>query len=67
MNTRIYTVYNDNERYLVRATTRNQAIAYVARQMYACRIATQDDLIEITKEGGTVLDNTDGGAGDAED
>lgn len=54
MSTRIYKVTHNNNVWLVRSTTRNQAIAYVAGKEMSAAVATQEDLVTLISSGGTV-------------
>jgi hypothetical protein len=63
MTTRIYTVSDGNTERLVRASSRAQAISYVARSVYKSRVATQGDL-ETNLQAGVKVENA--GARDSE-
>ena len=54
MSTRIYKVTHNNNVWLVRSTTRNQAIAYVSGKEMSAAVATQEDLVTLISSGGTV-------------
>ena len=51
MATRIYQVTNGDKVWLVRASTKNQAVAYAARREMNVRVATQDDLVQGLEKG----------------
>ena len=71
---RIYNVYktetdDPDDEWLIRATSRSQAISHVARSLLGCRVATQEDLVAMLQKGRTIIDaGVDGemGASDAE-
>lgn len=54
---RIYLVTAKGVRRLIRATHRQQAIAYVANSMLECRVAEQDDLVQCLTGGIDVEDS----------
>lgn len=47
MSTRIYVVTGASPERLVRAVNKKQAIAYVVKDRYQARVATQDDLLNL--------------------
>ena len=49
--TRIYKITSAQKQWLVRAASRNQAIAHVAGQELEARVATQDDIIGALDSG----------------
>lgn len=51
MATRVYKVTYNNQVWLVRATTRSQAIAHVAGKEMGVSVATQEDLISALESG----------------
>lgn len=51
MATRVYKVTYNNQVWLVRATTRNQAIAHIAGKEMGVSVATQEDLISALESG----------------
>ena len=56
MATRIYYVTNEqSDIWLVRASTRSQALAYVAAKTLDISVATQDDLVNAVSIGTTVV------------
>lgn len=59
-NTRVYFVGNDDRHYLIRATSRAQAFTHVARNLFECRVATQNDLILLIGDGVDVIDASTG-------
>lgn len=48
---RIYKIESAQKQWLVRATSRSQAITHVAGQELNARVATQDDIIEALDAG----------------
>lgn len=56
--TRIYTVTDGGTDYLIRAVSKQQAISFVARKLFECRPATQDDLVDLVSAGVDVQDAT---------
>lgn len=56
MATRIYKVMYDNRMWFVRASTRNQAIAYVAGKAMKVEVASQDDLVAWVSAGSDIDD-----------
>jgi hypothetical protein len=58
--TRIYKVVSNSGAYLVRASTRSQAIAHVAKEEIIATVATQDDIVEMMGQGRKVQDVKDG-------
>lgn len=58
--TRIYHVYNDDSSFLIRAVSKSQAVSLVTRSLFACNVATQDDLIRLTVSGVALLDASEG-------
>ncbi|CAB4134617.1 hypothetical protein UFOVP274_2 [uncultured Caudovirales phage] len=49
---RVYKVgHKDGSVRLVRAAMKNQAVAHAAQSDYTVQVASQDDLIELTKKG----------------
>lgn len=55
MATRIYKVINDQDVWLVRASTRSQAVSHVAGKTMNVSVATQDDLVNALSMGVTVV------------
>lgn len=56
MATRIYKVTYDNRMWFVRASTRSQAIAYVAGKAMKVEVASQDDLVAWVSAGSDIED-----------
>jgi uncharacterized protein YacL (UPF0231 family) len=56
MATRIYKVTSQSGTYLVRASTRNQAIAHIAKDEIAANVATQDDIVSLMQDGRKVIE-----------
>jgi len=54
MSTRIYKVTHGKTEWLVRASTRNQAVAHVAGKEMQVAVASQEDLVNLLSSGGTV-------------
>ena len=54
MSQRVYLVKGSDQVRLVKASTKAQAIGYVARNMFAASVAKQDELIEALTNGKTV-------------
>lgn len=48
---RIYKVAGSGDVFLVRAATRGQAVGYVARNLYAVTMPSQDELITLGRTG----------------
>jgi len=55
MSTRIYKVISNSGSYLVRASTRSQAIAHVAKEEILATVATQEDIVEMMGQGRKVI------------
>jgi hypothetical protein len=51
VSTRIYAVSNENEYYLVEATTRSAAVRHVAQRRYEVNIATAKDIVGAMNAG----------------
>jgi hypothetical protein len=51
MATRIYKVKSQQREWLIRASTRNQAIAFAAGKEMEARVATQDDIVAALESG----------------
>ena len=66
--TRIYVVeVGDPEHewvYLVEATSKSQARNHIARELLACRVASQNDLINLLKDKIPIVDATAGNDGE---
>ena len=60
MATRIYKVTSQSGTYLVRASTRSQAVAHVAKDEINATVATQDDIVSLMQDGRKVIDVKDG-------
>ena len=56
MATRIYQVTSNTGIHLVRASTRSQAIAFIARTEMDAAVATQEDIVRHMQQGRTVVD-----------
>ena len=56
MATRIYKVSYDNRVWFVRASTRNQAIAYIAGKAMKVEVASQEDLVAWVAAGSDIED-----------
>jgi uncharacterized protein YacL (UPF0231 family) len=56
MATRIYKVTSQSGTYLVRASTRNQAIAHIAKDEIVANVATQDDIVSLMQDGRKVIE-----------
>lgn len=56
MATRIYKVTSQSGTYLVRASTRNQAIAHIAKDEITANVATQDDIVSLMQDGRKVIE-----------
>lgn len=56
MSTRIYKVAYDNRIWFVRASTRVQAVSYIAGKAMKVEVASQDDLVEWVSCGGDIDD-----------
>ena len=56
MATRVYKVTHNNQAWLVRASTRSQAVAHVAGKEMGVSVATQEDIISAL-EGGAKVEN----------
>jgi len=56
MATRIYQVTSNTGVHLVRASTRSQAIAFIARTEMSATVATQEDIVTHLQQGRTVVD-----------
>ena len=54
MSTRIYKVTHGQAVWLVRASTRNQAVAHIASKEMQVAVASQEDLVAALSAGGTV-------------
>lgn len=61
MATRIYKVTYNDQTWLVRASTRGQAIAHVAGKEMQVAVASQDDLVS-SLEAGAKIENAKGEA-----
>lgn len=51
MNKRIYVVTNGDDRRLVNAANRQQAVAHVAKSSIGCNVATQMELVAMVAAG----------------
>ena len=56
MATRVYKVTHNNQAWLVRASTRSQAVAHIAGKEMGVSVATQEDIISAL-EGGAKVEN----------
>lgn len=56
MSTRIYQVTSNTGIHLVRAPTRNQAIAFIAKTEIDAKVATQEDIVTHLQQGRSVID-----------
>jgi hypothetical protein len=54
MSQRVYLVKGSDQVRLVKASTKAQAVGFVARNMFTASVAKQDDLIEYLTSGKTV-------------
>jgi hypothetical protein len=54
MSQRVYLVKGSDQVRLVKASTKAQAIGFVARNMFTASVAKQDELIEALTNGKTV-------------
>ena len=56
MSTRIYKVVYDNRVWFVRASTRGQAISYIAGKAMKVKVASQEDLVQWVSTGADIED-----------
>ena len=56
MATRIYKVISSSGSHLVRASTRSQAVAHIAKGEISAYVATQDDIVNAMQSGAKVIE-----------
>lgn len=57
-DSRIYAVADGDQTTLVRAISRAQAVAHIARSRFSVRVASQEDIVGLVSAGATVDDAT---------
>jgi hypothetical protein len=58
MSARIYSVKNGDQHSLVKAVSKNAAVAFVARTQFSVTLPTQEELFNYGQEGMKIIDAT---------